>query len=86
MNCNDIVYIVQLQPSSDYAYWNLTTISKPQCFYGKLITQFENDSKIQLLVFELACSKKVTVIIPKGWIKWMAPSEMHWKEDNDDDE
>lgn len=85
MNCDDIVYIVQLQPSSDYAYWNLTTISKPQCFYGKLIAQFENDSKIQLLVFELA-SKKATIIIPKGWIKWMAPSEMHWKEDNDDDE
>lgn len=85
MNCDDIVYIVQLQPSSDYTYWNLTTISKPQCFYGKLIAQFENDSKIQLLVFELA-SKKATIIIPKGWIKWMAPSEMHWKEDNDDDE
>ena len=85
MNCDDIVYIVQLQPSSDYAYWNLTTISKPQCFYGKLIAQFKNDSKIQLLVFELA-SKKATIIIPKGWIKWMAPSEMHWKEDNDDDE
>lgn len=85
MNCDNIVYIVQLQPSSDYAYWNLTTISKPQCFYGKLIAQFANDSKIQLLVFELA-SKKATIIIPKGWIKWMAPSEMHWKEDNDDDE
>lgn len=84
MNCDNIVYLVNLQPSSDYNYWNLTTISKPQCFYGKLISEFENDNKIQLLVFELACAKKATIIIPKGWIKWMAPSEMHWEEEDDD--
>lgn len=83
MNCDDIVYIVKIQPLDND--WNLTTVGKHQCFCGKLIAQFENDSKTQCLVFELNGPRRPTVIIPKGWIKWMAPSATNWREDNDNE-
>lgn len=82
MNCDDIVYIVKIQPF-DFSDWNLTTVGRHQCFCGKLITQFENDNKTQCLVFELIGPRHPTVIIPKGWVKWMAPSATNWREDND---
>ena len=83
MNCDNTIYIVKVEPL-DYSDWNLTTVSKHQCFCGKLISQFENDHKAQALVFEINSLKHPIVIIPKGWIKWMAPSEKHWKEEHDD--
>lgn len=70
MNCDNIIYIVKIQPLDND--WNLTTVGKHQCFCGRLITQFENDSKTQCLVFELNGPRKPTVVIPKGWIKWIA--------------
>ena len=41
MNCDDIVYIVKVQPL-DYSDWNLTTVGKYQCFCGKLKNQIYN--------------------------------------------
>ena len=81
LNCDDIVYIVKIQPLD--IDWNLTTIGKCQCFCGKLIAQFENDSKTQCLVFELNGPRRPTVVIPKGWIEWMAPNATNWRKDDD---
>ena len=77
------MYLVKIQPLD--IDWNLTTIGKCQGFCGKLIAQFENDSKTQCLVFKLNGPRSPTVVIPKGWIKWMAPSAINRREDNDNE-
>lgn len=65
----DIYYIVKVKDVTDDMFCK-TTVNKMFC--GKLVNQ--NDGKFY---FELNGSNAL-VIIPHGWIEWMAPSKVLW--------
>jgi hypothetical protein len=66
----DIYYIVKVREDIFDPLWDKTTARKTLC--GKLVNQ--NNGRFY---FELNGSGAL-VIIPHGWIDWMAPSKVLW--------
>lgn len=66
----DVYYIVKIKDDVGDATFYKTTASRMFC--GALVNQNGDH-----FYFELNGSKSL-VIIPHGWIEWMAPSKVHW--------
>lgn len=72
MACDrDIYYIVKVKENGivDNLFYKTTA---GHSFCGKLVNQ-----NLGNFYFELNGSEAL-VIIPHGWIEWMAPSKVHW--------
>ena len=66
----DIYYIVKVKEDVVDGLFHHTTIRHKFC--GKLVNQNNGN-----FYFELNGAGGL-VIIPHGWIEWMAPSKVHW--------